>query len=301
METLLFQPEKTKQVFIARQPIIDKDLNVYAYELLFRCGDEDLYSFLDGDKASSEVIANSLLVIGMKALTEGKKAFINFTQRLLLDEVAELVPNDLIAVEILETVEPDDVIIEACNKLKSQGYMLVLDDFKMHTPPSPLMPLADVIKIDIQDTCEDEIKEIRRNIDPKYTKLLAEKVETHEEFNKALEAGYYDYYQGYFFSKPTTLTGHDVPVYKIQYIKILREVHKSQPDFDTIERYVKGDVAFSYKLLRRINSAFYGLRTKVESIKHALILLGIKETRSLISLVALQGLGQEPRRQPRPG
>lgn len=280
------------QVFVARQPIFDKRLNVFAYELLFRAGEEDIFDQSNGDQATSKVITSSLFIIGLKTLTEGKMAFVNFTQNLLLSEAATLLPHDRIAVEILETVQPDEAIVNACQKLKNLGYILALDDFKMRWSHHPLMRLVDIIKIDFQGTTDREFNRIKKRINPARTKFLAEKVETQDEFHRALQMGY-TYFQGYFFCKPFTLSGHDIPVYKITYLKILREVSKPDPSFDEIERIIKGDVSFSYKLLRGINSVAFGLRTKVTSIKHALVLMGMREVKRWISLIALQGLGED--------
>lgn len=280
------------EVFVARQPIFDKRLNVFAYELLFREGQEKYFNHLDGDHATSKVITSSLFIIGLKTLTEGKKAFVNFTQNLLLSETATLLPRDLIAVEILETVEPDDNVIAACEKLKRMGYLLALDDFKMRRSYHPLMRIADIIKVDFQDTNEKELQAIFKRIDTSSTKLLAEKVETLDEFHHAIQMGY-EYFQGYFFCKPMTLSGQDIPVYKITYLKILREVNRADPDIDEIEQTIKSDVSFTYKLLRCINSVAYGLRAKVKSIKHALVLLGMREVRRWVSLISLQGLGED--------
>jgi c-di-GMP-related signal transduction protein len=280
------------EVFVARQPIFDRNMKVYGYELFFRYGGKEFYDFHDGDQASSRVMTDGFFIIGMEKLTEGKKAFINFTHKLLLDEVATIFPREQIAVEVLETVEPDPEIFAACDKLKEAGYLLVLDDFAFKIKFNPLIELADIIKIDFLATSVEERRGFVQWFGSKKLKFLAEKVETREEFDQAVEMGY-SYFQGYFFSKPVTLSGQDVPSYKVNYVQVLREVHKPELDFDELENIFKRDVAFSYKLLRCINSAYFGLRAKVESIKHALILMGMIELRKWVSLIAVQGLGED--------
>lgn len=279
-------------VFVARQPIFDKNLDVFAYELFFRYEGEELYGHPDGDQASSQVMADSFFVIGMDKLTEGKRAFINFTHKLLVDEVATIFPRDLIAVEVLETVEPDRDVFTACEKLKEAGYLLVLDDFALRIKFNPLIELADIIKVDFLAIGEEERKNFVEWFGTRKLKFLAEKVETREAFEQALEMGY-SYFQGYFFSKPVTLVGRDFPSYKVNYIRILHEVYKPELDFDELENIFKKDVSFSYKLLRCVNSAYFGLRTRVESIKHALVLMGVKEVRKWVSLIAVRGLGDD--------
>jgi len=280
------------EVFVARQPIFDRWLDVAAYELFFRYEGKDFYDHLNGDQASSRVITDSFFIIGMKKLTGGKRAFINFTKNLLLDEVATILPRESIAVEVLETVELDEEIVAACDKLKQLGYLLVLDDFALKMKFNPLIEMADIIKVDFLETDVEERRSLVKWFGTKKLKFLAEKVETREAFDQALEMGY-TYFQGYFFSKPVILSGKDVPGYKVNYIRIMHEINKPDPDIDQIENIFKGDVSFSYKLLRCINSAAFGLRTKVTSIKHALILMGHRELRKWVSLIVLLGLGED--------
>lgn len=279
-------------VFVARQPIFDRWLEVAAYELFFRYGGKDFYDHLDGDQASSRVITDSLFIIGLKKLTGGKRAFINFTKNLLLDEVATILPPELIAVEVLETVEPDEEIVAACDKLKQLGYMLVLDDFALKIKFNPLIEMADIIKVDFIDTDQEERKSLVDWFATKKLKFLAEKVESRGTYDEALNFGY-TYFQGYFFSKPVVLSGRDLPSYKVNYIKMIHEINRPDPDIDRIEQVFKADVSLSYKLLRCINSAAFGLRSKVTSIKHALILMGLRELKKWVSLVVLLGLGED--------
>lgn len=151
-------------VYVARQPIFTKRLDVYAYELLFRVGKENVFTDIDGDKATSSVITDSFLVIGIDSLTRGKKAFINFTHNLLMDETATILPKDSIVIEILEDVKPSKGIITACRKLKNLGYILALDDFVFDTKFVPLIELATIIKVDIKLSGEDEVKVFNQKV-----------------------------------------------------------------------------------------------------------------------------------------
>lgn len=277
------------QVFVARQPIFDKKQKVIGYELLYRIGYENYYDRLDGDRATADVIANSFLLIGIEALTGGKRAFINFSQNLLQSEVVFNLPRELVAVEVLEDVQINAEIIAACHRLKQNGYMLVLDDFVFTPNYMPLIELADIIKVDFLNTAFEERFELARWFGNKNVSLLAEKVETRAAFEEALEMGY-SYFQGYFFSKPVVLSGQDISVYKMNYLQALSEINRSEPDFGKIEGIIKRDVSMAYKLLKYINSAAYGFRKRISSIRHALVMLGIAEVKKWISLIALRGM-----------
>lgn len=279
------------EVFVARQPIFDVQQKVYAYELLYRVGSENHFNQSEGDYATAEVIANSFLLIGIEALTGGKRAFINFTKNLLESEIAANLPRDLIAIELLEDIEPNEEAINACKHLKQLGYMVVLDDFIYDDRYKPLIELADIIKVDFLKTSITEQRDIVRRIGSTKVKFLAEKVETRETFEQAREMGY-DYFQGYFFAKPEILKGTDVPSYKLNYLEILRETNETEPDFGRIEFNIRRDISLSFKLLKYINSASYGLRNRIYSIRQALVLLGIDEIKKWIALVALKVMSE---------
>lgn len=280
------------KVFVARQPIFDKQQKVFGYELLYRLGYDNYYDELDGDRATADVIANSFLLIGIEALTGGKRAFINFSKNLLKSEVAINLPKELVAIEILEDVQVDEEVIAACRKLKQYGYPLVLDDFVFKAEFEPLIDLADIIKVDFLNTPAEIRRELVRRFRTNKLSMLAEKVETREAFEEALEIGY-TYFQGYFFSKPVILSGRDISGYKLNYFQVLQEVNRPEPDFDRLESVIKRDVSLSYMLLKYINSAAYGFRTKINSIKHALVMLGLKEVKKWVSLIVLRGMGED--------
>ncbi|MFW5771493.1 MAG: EAL and HDOD domain-containing protein [Spirochaetota bacterium] len=281
-----------KGIYIARQPIFDRHAHVFGYELLFREGFHNFYNTLDGDYASSQTILSSFLLFGMDSMTGGKRGFINFTETLLYSEAATMFPKELLTIEILETVEPTYEIISKCKKLKKAGYMLALDDFVFHDKYRPLLEIADIVKIDFRKI-NPQSHDIILTLAEEYpVKLLAEKVETYMEYNQALSDGY-SYFQGYFFSKPQIIEGRDIPGNKLSYLEILREVHSSNFEYSNIENIIKRDMSLSYKLLKFINSAAFGFTSKIHSIKQALTLLGIKEFRKWISLMALSAMGED--------
>lgn len=279
-------------VFVARQPIFDKELQVFAYELLYRLGTKNEFGEQDGDKATYEVIANSFLLIGTQNLTVGKRAFINFTHNLIMNHTPLLLPREQIAVEILESVTPCEELIEVCRQLKAEGYMLVLDDFVFREEYLPLIDLADIVKVDFLATDLETRQCLVQTFRSKKTKFLAEKLENRGSYEQAVQMGY-DYFQGNFFAVPDILTGKEVPGYKINYLRMLQEVHRPDATFEDLEEIVKRDVSLSFKLLTYINSAAMGMRYQIKSIKQALVMLGFEELQKWISIAALKSMGED--------
>ncbi len=278
--------------FIARQPIFDTRQRVYGYELLFRSGLDNVFRSEDPDQATSKVLTDSFALFNMSTLTGGKRGFINITRDILLKDYLHLIPKDQIVVEILETIEPDTEVIDACQRLKKAGYLLAMDDFIYDDAYKPLVGLADFIKVDFLQTNEEECQALIRRCGSNGIRFLAEKVENFKTFDEAKKIGY-SYFQGYFFSKPTVLSQKDIPKYKLHYMRILREIHRPDMEFGRLGEYIKQEVSLSYKLLRYINSAFFGLQNRITSIKQALVLLGEKEIKNWVSLVALAGMGND--------
>jgi c-di-GMP-related signal transduction protein len=280
------------ETFIARQPIFDSQKKVYGYELLFRSGLDNVFKHSDPNQATSKVLSDSFCLLGMPTLTGGKRAFINITRDILLSEYLFLVPKELVVAEILETVDPDQDVIAACKKLKQAGYLLAMDDFVYKDEYKPLIDLADFIKVDFLATGVDELKSLVQDFSPLGIHFLAEKVETPETFQYATEVGY-EYFQGYFFSKPTILSGKDIPAFKFHYLQVLQEIHHPEMNFKRLGGIIKQEISISFKLLRYINSAYFGLRNQITSIMQALVLLGEKEIKNWVSLITLANMGQD--------
>lgn len=280
------------QKFIARQPIFDSKEKVYGYELLFRSGLLNFFSCENPEQATSSVIVDSFLLFGIETLTAGSYAFLNFTDDLILKKFATLLPNQQIIIEILETVDPSPAMISACKDLKSQGYRLALDDFEYHPDLEPLIKLADLIKVDIRKTPLEEWKELKKRFDGYNIPFLAEKVETREEFRAAQELGF-KYFQGYFFGKPETFTTREIHGFKLNYLQLMKEINEEQPNFNRIEDIVKREPMICYKLFRYLNSPIFAFSREIQSIQHALVLLGVNEVRKWISIVSLAAIGAD--------
>ncbi|MBP2628996.1 MAG: diguanylate phosphodiesterase [Firmicutes bacterium] len=284
------------EVHVARQPIFDTNINVFGYELLFRNKFVDSYDGIDGDKATNCVIVNSFLLIGIKSLTNGKRAFINFTANSLKTNIPRSLPKELIAVEILEDIILDEEVINACIELKKNGYLLVLDDFEFLGKFEPIISMIDIIKIDFRSVLPHKRKQILQALKKYSIKFLAEKVETYEEFEEAVKMGY-SYFQGYFFCKPMLVSHKEISEYKVNHLQLLWEVTHPELEFKQIEKIIKRDVALSYKLLKFINSSIFGFKTKINSLHQALVLLGEKELKNWILLIALKDIASDKPRE----
>ena len=283
------------KVFLARQAIFDRSNNVIAYELLFRNGYENVYNCVDGNKATLNVIANSFYELNFKRVTDNKRAFINFTEELIHDEIATILPFKDVVIEILEDVEPTDQIISACKKLKEQGFTLALDDFVVDKKYNKLVELIDIIKVDFLITKGYDRKKIFDLLKiNNEIKFLAEKVESIEEYNEAMYFGY-TYFQGYYFSKPIILSEQSVHNNENIALKILKLVNNKDFNFRDLESLILKDVGLSYKLTKLIKSSAYGARNKVNSIQYAIAFLGEKEIVKWLYVVILNDLkGNKP-------
>ncbi len=279
-------------VFVARQPILDRNLKVYGYELLFRSRQVEAFDGSDGDMATLQVIANVFLAIGADKMLGGGHAFINCPQSLLADERIGLLPRETTVIEILESVQPTPEVIAACRNLKAQGYQLALDDFTGQPGYEPLIDLADIIKVEFPALSVPERKAVCKKFGKRGIRMLAEKVETRAEFEQALEMGYH-YYQGYFFARPATVQSRQIAGYKHHYLNILREIHKPEVDHNQVAKLIQQDVSLAYRLLRYVNSAAFGRIGAVGSIAEAVALLGDDGIRNWVWLAALPKLASD--------
>lgn len=280
-------------VFVGRQPIYDRKLEVIAYELLFRSGEANRASVLDGDQATSQVVHNTFVEIGLDTIVGQKRAFINFTRDFILQDYAAIFPTDRVVVEVLEDITVDAELIEAVRTLSAQGYTVALDDFVFHDHLRPLVELADIIKMDVLALDRSTLQEGVSQLQQYNVKLLAEKVETRDDFTFCQNLGF-DYFQGYFFCQPDIVKGRRSPGNHMAIILLLAKLQDPQTEFAELEALVSRDVSLSYKLLRLINSALYGMPKKVESIRQALLLLGTKFITTWVSLITLAGIGDKP-------
>jgi len=276
-------------IYVARQPIFNKKLEVIAYELLYRSGDSNYANVVDDEVATSRVINNSLLNFGFDNVSSNKKLFINFSKRLLESDIPTLLPSETAVLEILEDVVPDEDFYERIKELRDLGYTLALDDFVLGFQYPELIDYVDIVKVDFMLTTPEDRQRIYNVFMNDGVKFLAEKVETTKEYEEAMSYGY-DYFQGYFFQKPTIMKGQDTKGFSANYMMIMDELNKYEPDFDRIVEVIERDINLSYKILRIVNSMAYYRGNEISSLLQAATMMGLSEVRKLVSLLVFQNI-----------
>jgi c-di-GMP-related signal transduction protein len=271
--------------YLARQPILNRARELFAYELLFRNGIQNSCEGLDLELASASVLDSSFL-IGFEKITAGRPMFINCPRDFLLRDYIFLFPPNLVVVEILENVKPDQEVIDACKRLKQTGYSIALDDFVDSPDWAPLVALADIIKVDFRLTSRKEQRALASRFAGKSIRMLAEKVETHEEYAAGMQMGY-SLFQGYFFCRPEIMQHRELPSFKLAYLELLRAATAPEFDIEELARKIKHEASLTFRLLRYLNSAAFGLRSEIHSVPHALSLLGERELRKWIAVVSV--------------
>ena len=264
--------------FVGRQTIFDRQRHVYGYELLFRSGWENCFRG-DNEDATRKMIADGALY-GFHELTQGAPSFVNCTRESLVNGLVTLLPNSTV-LEILETVRADAEVVEACLRYKKLGYRIALDDFQIHDGMAGLMELADYIKVDFRLSNAAERRDILELFKDQEVSMLAEKVETEQEFQVALAEGF-TLFQGYFFCKPTVFSKRRAPANGVNYLYLLSALSQGQFNVVQLSLLLKSEVALSYQLLRLVNSAAYGMTKEVRSLQDALVLVGEQQFRRLL-------------------
>lgn len=284
-----------ENIYIARQPIYDSKLNVIAYELLFRANIQNEANVIDGESATTNVIINALTEIGIDQLVGPHLAFINLTRSHIITFSELPLPEmkSKLVLEVLEDVQAEETIVKAVTKLSNEGYTIALDDFIYNESLQPLVNIADIIKIDLMAINAQQLQEHVKILFNGKRKLLAEKVETQEEFERCKALGF-DYFQGYFFSKPNIVQGRSLPANKLAIIKLLAKLQDLDTSNEILSRTISQDVTISLRILRYINSAQFGLGQEVNSIQQAIMMLGRTTIQNLANLVAMSQIENKP-------
>jgi len=283
----------TSTVFVARQQIYDRELNVAAYELLFRSGVENHAAVSDGDVATSQLMINAVIEIGLENLVFGRPAYVNFTKNFLLGKYEIPFEPDKLVIEVLEDVEPEPEIIAALVTLRETGYAIAIDHYVESDKRKELLNLADILKIDLKGFSKDVLVQEVKELKQRPLKLLAEKVETVEEFNHCKELGF-DYFQGFFLSRPQVVKGQTIANNQLAILNLLVQLRDPNVTFKEVVDLVKQDVALSVKLLKYVNSVVFGVRREIESIHQAAVRLGLKKICEIATLISMGGLAGAP-------
>lgn len=276
---------QTMYFYAARQPILDANKKLYAYELLFRDSIDNVFPDIDGDEATSKMIEASKFNMEISDFTGSKPAFINFTLETLIQGYPEMLTNKEVVVEILETIKPGKKLLALCKDLHSKGYIIALDDYEHQSVWLHFYPFIKIIKIDIQQSSLEEIHQVIEAVkDHPHIDLLAEKVETYQEYDQALQLGF-KYFQGFFFAKPEMVKTKSLSPSQIAMAELLYETSKPELNLSSITSVFERDVSLSYKLLRYANSAMFRRHSEVSTIKQALVILGLTELKRFIGLM----------------
>ena len=281
-----------QDILLARQPIYNTEKEVVGYELLFR-ENTDIPStgVFDGNRATSRVLLSLFTESDISTITHGLPAFINFTAELLHNP--PLFEPSSMVIEVLEDICITDKIISSLKKLKAKGFTLALDDFVMDEKYSPILELVDIIKLELPEMDDEALTQTMSSLKKYNAKILAEKIETPEMFNRCKELGC-DMFQGYFLSKPEIIKGKKIAASKMAVLNLISQIQAPEIDMDGLTKIISRDPALSFKLLKLINSAAFKRSNTIDSIHRAVTLLGIEKIKSWASLLALSKLDDKP-------
>lgn len=280
-------------VFVGRQPIYGRRLELFAYELLYRGADVDFADFTEGDRATSQVLLNTFTEFGLDRVVGSHLAFVNLTRGFVTGEYPLPVPRSRVVLEILEDVEPDPEVIAGIKELRKQGFTVALDDFVYEERMRPLLRLADIVKVDVLGQDDEEIRRRAEVLRPYRCRLLAEKIESREQFEVCLDAGY-ELFQGYFLARPNVVQGTSVGASRLNLLRLLAKLQDPACEFEEVEAIVGQDVSLSYRLLRHINAASYGMPRQIDSVRETVVYLGMATVKNLASLFLLSTIDDKP-------
>ncbi|MGB0496299.1 MAG: EAL and HDOD domain-containing protein [Kangiellaceae bacterium] len=285
--------QQMENLYIARQPIYDRNFQVFGYELLYRNSAVNSAHVTNHSQATCETILNAFMHIGIDNLIGSALAFVNLPEEFIIDESLTPLFNSQSVLEILEDVEPTAEVIEGIKRLKKRGFKIALDDFEYKEKLKPFLELADIVKLDVVQLSEERVREEFAHVKQyEHIKILAEKVETQEMKTLCLELGF-DYFQGFFFCKPQMVKQKQVIANKTVVLNLLNKIQKPNLDYDEFQHILSQDVTLSYKLLRYINSAMFSLRREINSIKDAVVLLGQDNIKKWLSLILMSRMGKD--------
>lgn len=287
-------PATQNDVFVARQPIYDSAMAVMAFELLYRPSPSATKARITNPRqATLEVISSAALEIGLDRLSGGQPVHINFPMELLVDVPDLPLPPNLVVIEVLEDVRAEPAVIEGIRKLRARGHRIALDDYSPHVSDPRLLEFADIVKLEITHPPAGELAKLVAELEPRGFQLIAENVETPEDFESCVALGFTGF-QGYFLQHPQTFRAKRVPSSRLSTLRLVASLSNEQFSIDEIELLISQNVSMSYHVLRCINSSYYSLPRKVDSIRQAIVILGVDQLRQLCSLLCLQGFDDRP-------
>ena len=282
-----------QSALVGRQAIFNRQQEVFGYELLYRDGQENRAQVVDGDEATARVMVNTFLELGIDQIAGSAQAFINLTENFFLSRHYEVLPTKNVVLEVLESIEPTPLLMEALAQARQHGYQIALDDFVVRESHRALLELTDYVKVDILALTNQELLEQIHVLKQYPVRLLAEKVEDQGVFNYCRELGF-EFFQGYFFCKPQIVEGVQLSGNRMAIVLLLAKLQDPDIPIKDLEELVENDLSLSLKLLRYVNSASVGLSRAVDSIAQAVGLVGTERMRQWASLLILANTGAKP-------
>lgn len=273
----------TQDIFLAHQPILDINQNIVAYELLFRSGHQGSCHVSDDMSASAAVILNTFSHFSTERVLGRHHGFINISTELLMSDMLELLPRDQVVLELLETVSPTVDVIQRCRQLKAMGFRLALDDFVYGSDFEALLGLVDYVKIDLLANSPPDLASSVRQLKNRPLKLIAEKLESVEQFKLCRDLGF-SLFQGYYFARPAIISGKKADPARMVLLRLLGQIMGDCENHE-IEQTFKQQAGLSFNLLRLVNSVAMGLRNPVSSLNQALVILGRRQLQRWIQLL----------------
>ncbi len=268
---------------IGRQPILNRNEEIVAYELLFRsAGSLDVATVLDASQASASVIINTMSGFGLEAILGPHRGFINLDLELLMSDSITILPKERVVLELLETVQVTPELIERCRVLKEDGFTLALDDHEFDPIYDELYSIVEIVKVDLFLTPVEHLAEMIAHFSPYPVKLLAEKIETREEYLRCRDMGF-ELFQGYYFAKPSVMEKKRFDDAGANLLKLMRLLNEDSETED-IERAFRESPGLTYKLLLLVNSVSLGIRMKIQNVRQAIATLGRQQIRRWVQL-----------------
>ncbi len=280
--------------FLARQPVFDRAISVCAYEILYRSSLEEMFGASSSGDTTAQVLADGTLLDHLDALTAGRRMFLECSRETMLSGKTSMLNPKNVIIEVPAYVDADDDFVHHCRRLKAQGFRIALNDFNERATPNDLILLADILKLDFQVASRSEIRDLVHKYIPRGVHLLANRLDTHEAFESARSFGFTQF-QGDFFARPLVYGSKDVPAFKLTLLRVLQATSRENMNLDEVERLIRQDPALTYKMLRYVNSAWFGARSQIDSVRHMIMMLGENELRKWSTLVLLTALsGDKP-------
>lgn len=274
----------TQEIFIGRQPILDREQQLYAYELLFRRGTQNSAEVTDDLAATATVLSHVFSELGLEAALGPYLGFVNLDARMLMSDAIELLPREKFVLEVLETVEITPEVVKRCRDLKEKGFTLALDDFvRLEEQHRPLLEMADIVKVELMGMDNATLRQTVQSLQPWPVKLLAEKVDSEEQARFCRELGF-SLFQGYYFAKPTIIAGKKLSHSEMSLIRLLGLI-LDDAETPQLEGIFKQEPGLSLNLMRLTNSAASGLRQKIASLRHAITVLGRRQLQRWLQLL----------------